>query len=217
MLQHFLFHGFNFKYKIKLMKTRFNVFIAVIAFMVIISGCTKTETGVKALTEAEKQGLLFMLEEEKLARDTYTYLDGVWSVSQFANIKNSEQSHMNAIENLLNKYAVTYTILPYGEFANQDLQDLYDQFITDGQADIVSALKIGATIEDLDIVDLKVRIDQTDKTDIIAVYQKLTCGSRNHLRSYVSALVTEGFTYVPQFLNIEDYNIIINGSHEQCN
>jgi len=41
----------------------------------------------QTLTEADKKALLFMLEEEKLARDTYDYLDNLWSINQFANIK----------------------------------------------------------------------------------------------------------------------------------
>jgi hypothetical protein len=49
------------------------------------------------LTETDKDALLFMLEEEKLARDTYEFLDNTWSINPFANIKNSEQTHMNAV------------------------------------------------------------------------------------------------------------------------
>ena len=100
------------------------------------------------LLKADEVALLFMLEEEKLARDTYIYLDDLWSINQFNNIKNSEQIHMNAIENLLKKYKINYTILPVGEFSNQDLQNYYNQFIKDGSINKASALQIGATIED---------------------------------------------------------------------
>ena len=51
----------------------------------------------QTLTESDKNALLFMLEEEKLARDTYIFLNNEWSLNQFANIKNSEQTHMNAV------------------------------------------------------------------------------------------------------------------------
>ena len=169
------------------------------------------------LTELDADALLFMLEEEKLARDTYTYLNNLWSVTQFANIKDSEQSHMDAIENLLIRYDITYNILPHGDFANQDLQNLYDQFITDGSVNQDQALQIGATIEDLDIVDLQDYIDATFNTDLITVYNRLQCGSRNHLRSFVSVIENNGDSYNPQFLTETEFNTIIQDNHEQCN
>ena len=64
----------------------------------------------QVLGDEDKAALLFMLEEEKLARDTYSYLSNVWSINQFANIKDSEQTHMDAIQNLLVKYNVEFTI-----------------------------------------------------------------------------------------------------------
>lgn len=169
------------------------------------------------LTELDSASLLFMLEEEKLARDTYAYLNNLWSLNQFANIKNSEQSHMNAIENLLIQYDIEYTILPLGEFVNQDLQVFYDQFVVDGAVSKDNALQIGATIEDLDIVDLQDYIDATSNTDLITVFNRLQCGSRNHLRSFVTTIISNNNTYSPQFLTEIEFNTILQGNHEQCN
>ena len=49
-------------------------------FTLLLVSCKKdTETATTTpLTDSDKNALLFMLEEEKLARDTYTYL---WEVS----------------------------------------------------------------------------------------------------------------------------------------
>lgn len=175
------------------------------------------DTTNQTLTEADKAASLFMLEEEKLARDTYTYLDNLWSVNQFANIKNSEQTHMDSVEGLLIQYNIKYTILPFGEFVNQDMQNLYNQFVIDGAISQANALQIGATIEDLDIVDLETNINATNNTEIISVFGRLQCGSRNHLRSFVSAIENSGSTYEPQFLTQEEFDSITNDSHEQCN
>ncbi|SEQ87938.1 hypothetical protein SAMN05421824_2585 [Hyunsoonleella jejuensis] len=171
----------------------------------------------ETFVEKDKAALLFMLEEEKLARDTYIYLNNLWSINQFANIKNSEQTHMNAIENLLKQYTIEYEILPTGEFANKELQSLYDQFIIDGATSDVNALKIGATIEDLDIVDLQVYIDASSNERIISVFESLKCGSRNHLRSFVTAIEKNGSSYTPQFLSQEAYTSIIIANKEKCN
>lgn len=177
----------------------------------------KHNNSLPELSVTDTNALLFMLEEEKLARDTYTSLSGLWEVNQLVNIKNSEQSHMNAIVNLLNQYEIDYDILPVGEFYNQDLQNLYDQFMIDGAVSEINALIIGATIEDLDILDLEDFINGTENSALISVFEKLQCGSRNHLRSFVSGIENRGSVYTPQFLNQIDYNSIIASSQEQCN
>ena len=169
------------------------------------------------VTETDIDALLFMIEEEKLARDTYDFLYDQWGISIFDNISNSEQSHMNAVENLLINYNIDYDILPAGEFNDSELQNFYNQFVDDGSQSLVNALQIGATIEDLDIVDLQQNIDETSNAQIITVFESLKCGSRNHLRGFVNTIETNGDTYTPQFLSIEDYNTILDGSHEQCN
>jgi hypothetical protein len=74
----------------------------------------------------------------------------------------------------------------------------------------------GATIEDLDIVDLQKYISETQNAQIISVYQSLQCGSRNHLRSFTGSLVFYDATYTPQFLSLEEYNSIVNSTQEQC-
>lgn len=171
----------------------------------------------QTLNESDRNALLFMLEEERLARDTYIFLNNEWSLNQFANIKNSEQTHMNAVESMLIQYDIQYNILPIGEFENQDLQNFYNQFILDGSVSQINALKIGATIEDLDIVDLQNYIEATTNIDLISVFNSLQCGSRNHLRSFVFGIENLGSTYEPQFLSTEAYSTIISASHEQCN
>ena len=173
-------------------------------------------TALTAISLEDQEALLFMLEEEKLARDTYIYLDELWGINQFSNIQISEQSHLNAVANLLDAFDIDYAIKPEGVFTNQEIQKLYDEFIAKGSLNIIEALEVGATIEDLDIVDLQDYINATSNTALISVFESLQCGSRNHLRSFVSALENTGNTYTPQFLTVEEYELIISDSNEQC-
>jgi len=168
-------------------------------------------------TQADEDALRFMVEEEKLARDTYNYLYQTWGLNQFNNIRNSEQSHMNAIMSLLDNYDLDYTILPEGQFLDAGLQTMYDQFVIDGSVSAANARQIGATIEDLDIVDLQAFINATDNADLIDVFEKLQSGSRNHLRAFMNTITNKGETYTPQFLTLAEFEAIINGSQEQCN
>ena len=200
---------------------RTNLFIFGLPFLLAVFSCNNDDSSVADLnntnlTNDDNAALLFMLEEEKLARDTYTYLGDLWDINQFSNIKKSEQSHMNAVIGLLDQYDISYSLLAYGEFNNPDIQKLYDQFIEYGSENKANALEVGANIEDLDIVDLAKFIDATTNNAMIQVFESLQCGSRNHLRSFVNAIELSGNTYEPQYLTQEDYTLIINDSQEQC-
>ena len=202
-------------------QVRLNLIIFGLPFLLALLSCNNDDSSVAELenidfTKEDNAALLFMLEEEKLARDTYTYLDDIWEINQFSNIKKSEQSHMTAVIGLLDQYSISYTLLPYGEFIDQDIQKLYDQFIDYGSENRANALEVGANIEDLDIVDWANYIDATTNSAIIKVFESLQCGSRNHLRSFVTAIEVAGNTYEPQYLTQEDYTVIINDSQEQC-
>jgi len=174
------------------------------------------ETNV-VLTQIEKDALVFMMEEERLARDVYDRLFVVWGINQFQNIAKSEQSHMDAVENLLKGYNLPYAILEAGTFQNVELQAAYDSLILQGEANIIGALSSGATIEDLDIFDLENWMANIENVVILDVFSKLQCGSRNHLRAFTGSLDMEGETYTPQFISQAEYEQIINDDNEKCN
>jgi hypothetical protein len=197
--------------------------IVILTSLVLFTSCgndddtTDQSENSIVLNQADKDALLFMLEEEKLARDTYDYLYNLWSINQFGNIKNSEQSHMTAVANLLTQSNVLYEILPYGEFTNTEMQTLYNHFVIDGSISMNNALTIGATIEDLDIRDLQDFIDATSNVDLISVFENLQCGSRNHLRSFFLAIENSGGNYVPQYISQEQFDDIVTSENEHCN
>jgi len=142
------------------------------------------------LTEAETSWLTYMREEEKLARDVYIFLYGIWGTNIFNNISGSEQTHMNAVKTLLTRYGVPDPAAgkEQGVFTNQDLQTLYYQLIDDGSVSLVEALKVGIFIEETDINDLNMAIAATAHKDIKTVYANLRSGSYNHLNAFNSNL-----------------------------
>jgi hypothetical protein len=165
-----------------------------------------------ALSESETEALLYMREEEKLAHDVYVTLYDLWQLPAFQNIANSEQTHTEAVKTLMDRYGLQDpAATEVGVFTDQTLQGLYDQLVIQGSQSLVEALKVGATIEEIDILDLEERIAQTDKEDIILVFENLLKGSRNHLRSFVSTLQRQsGETYQPQSLSLDAYQDIID-------
>lgn len=176
----------------------------------------KTGINLPQITNNEKNNLVYMYEEEKLARDTYTYLYQKWQILEFNSIQKSEQSHMNAVENILIKYNISYPKLDIGQFQNQELQNLYNLLISKGNISNIEALKVGATIEDVDIYDLQNQSSVTTNTLILKVYSNLMCGSRNHLRAFSKALKLQDTVYTPQYISLEEYNSIVSNPNENC-
>lgn len=167
-----------------------------------------------SLNQAEQKSLLFTREEEKLARDVYATLYNRWGATIFANINSSEQTHMDAVLLLLNRYTLTDLAGAPGVFTNTTLQSLYDQLAQQGSRSLLDAYKAGATIEELDIYDIESSLSGIDNKDILLVYASLVKGSRNHLRSYYRNIVAAGGTYIPQYLSQNQFDAIINSPME---
>jgi len=174
-----------------------------------------TQPAVIALDAVEIADLEYMREEEKLARDVYITLYDVWGVQVFQNISRSEQSHMDAILTLLDRYGIADPTLGngVGEFTNPDLQALYDQLVATGRQSLADALKVGGAIEEIDILDLEKSVAETEHADILQVYASLLNGSTNHLRAFVSTLTSRtGEVYEPQYMTPDAYSAIVDGS-----
>jgi len=155
-----------------------------------------------SLSEAEAHGLILMREEEKLARDVYAHLYNTWNMRIFSNIASSEATHMGAIGLLLERYDLEDPVaedVP-GSFENETLQSLYTALCSQGDSSLTQALTVGATIEDLDIMDLMELSEEVDNEDILFTYDALTKGSRNHIRSFTSQLTRLGQGYDAQFI-----------------
>jgi len=136
------------------------------------------------LSEVEAAGLVFMREEEKLARDVYRVMWEKWGLQIFENIMQSEQRHMDAILYLLGKYGLEDPAIAPGIFNDSDLQGLYDELVQKGELSVVDAVEVGVIIEQTDIDDITELLSQTDKTDIVRVYTNLLNGSYSHLAAF---------------------------------
>ncbi len=170
----------------------------------------------QVLSKGEILGLSYMREEEKLARDVYTKLYEKWGMQIFSNIASSEQTHMDEVLAVLNKYELEDPVKSdqVGAFVDPNLAKLYQELATRGLASIEEALTVGALIEDLDIYDLSRYMDQTENADITRVYENLARGSRNHLRSFASQLKSRGIQYVPKYISLSEYENILSSDKE---
>ena len=158
----------------------FKITFIIISLLSIDTFCQGTN-----LSTQEVIDMKYMLEEEKVARDVYEFLDTKWHMRVFNNIKQSEQRHMDMMENLLNTNKVVYQLHDEeGKFYNEDLQTMYNNLIEKGSKSKYDALEVGKMIEVVDIEDLEKAIKKTSKTDISDVYSQLIFASNNHLRAF---------------------------------
>ncbi len=155
--------------------------------------------------------LQFVREEEKLARDVYIKLYERWGSRIFNNIKDSEQTHTNAVKFLLNKYnyedpAANTAI---GEFVNPKIQNWYNNLVARGNQSALDALYVGAYVEELDIGDLRHEINASSERDVKQVYTNLMNGSYNHLSAFVGRIESQGIEYKAQLLEQSDVDQIV--------
>jgi len=170
------------------------------------------------LSSLEAAGILFMREEEKLARDVYTELNAQWPQPIFSNIAAGEQTHSDAVLALITRYGLTDPVgaNPQGVFTDPALQGLHDVLAARGLLSLIDALIVGAEIEEIDILDLDLRLaDVADNADIELVYENLKKGSRNHLRAFAGSLENQNYVYQPQHLSQEQFDAIVDSPMEQ--
>ncbi|HUV99432.1 MAG TPA: DUF2202 domain-containing protein [Gallionella sp.] len=171
------------------------------------------------ISAEEQADLLYMREEEKLARDTYLTLSEDWDLAVLSNIAGSEQKHMDALLKLLKTYNLPdpAASTAIGEFTNTTLQNLYNTLLAMGKQSSLNALKVGGIIEETDMRDINAAIERSKKEDIDLVYESLVCGSRNHLRSFAQNIVAAtGVAYVAQVISQTEVDQILQSPMEKC-
>ena len=199
------------------MKRLPTLLVSVCAWFTVAAAYAAVEDGSSVetvLSDTEAHHLLFMREEEKLARDTYITLNEIWGLKVFSNISGAEQTHMDALLTMLNTYGLDDPVVDdaVGTFTNPTLAGLYVDLVAKGEASSLDALYVGALIEEIDILDIQLAITETAPADIIAVYERLIAGSENHLRAFVRQIELLGVDYAAQVMDQSEVNAILGNS-----
>jgi hypothetical protein len=144
-----------------------------------------------AMTQEQKDTLLFIYQEEKVARDTYITLGNQYPNQKvFGNIQGSEQKHMDSAQTLCEKYGVDISNVDetdIGVFVVPVLQELYDTLVAQGSESELAALEVGVYVEITDIDDLE-HAEIGMPSDVVKVYENLKAGSYNHLDAFNAAV-----------------------------
>ncbi|MCA9150430.1 MAG: DUF2202 domain-containing protein [Planctomycetales bacterium] len=162
--------------------------------LLVVDTLERRDLAAGALTDAEIERILFIREEEKLARDVYLTFAEQYSDQVFDNIARSEQKHMDAVAGLINTYQLEDPVLDdtRGVYTNPVFTQMYEDLVDKGSRGIIDAYQVGQLIEVTDIDDLAIAIDSSDHADIDLVYQNLLKGSNNHLAAFTSHIGVVG-------------------------
>jgi hypothetical protein len=180
---------------------------------------TTTQESIETtLDPAEVTHLVFMREEEKLARDVYLTLGEMYPQQRIFDriATQSEQQHTDAVLAKLSQYNIPdpnpvtdklpesiglFTGAEYGGY----FLEKYIALVEIGSRSELNALYVGAFIEELDMHDIiecpEVIVDRdngineggcgmnyTDEDDVKQTLASLLAGSENHLRAFVGQI-----------------------------
>lgn len=193
------------------------------------------QSGASSLDYNEEIHLIYMRQEEKLARDVYITLGALYpAYTVFSNIVISEQKHTDTMKSKLAQFNIPDPVTDdtVGVFTGEDFglhfTDVFNLLTTWGEKGILDGLYVGAYIEELDMFDIvhcpdvivltdnNIGLDEcgmiyTDSRALLSSYNNLLEGSKNHLRAYVKRIETfiGSGNYEAQFLSQEEVDEIL--------
>ncbi len=159
-----------------------------------------------SVSDQVRGDLLFIYEEEKMARDLYASFGEKWGWQTIGRVSMSESMHLNSVMNLLHTYGIPEPVLPTGSYQSAAISELAKRLLNEGIASEDAALHSALYVEEYDIADLTKRMNDTADPSILSTYQYLLNGSNAHLRYFYSLLVENGGTYTPQVLSQQAFD-----------
>ena len=151
----------------------------------------KNKPSTTTLTAEQEEAIFYMYQEEKVARDVYITLGEMYpDENTFASIQLSEQRHIDSVEALCDKYGISKKGVNeggVGNFVLDELKELYEDCVYDGQESLLAALEVGKLIELTDIKDLE-EAAVGMPADVQTVFSSLKEGSLSHLDAFQSAI-----------------------------
>jgi hypothetical protein len=138
------------------------------------------------LTAEQQSTLAAMAQEEKLAHDLYVAFGDRYDAGIFDRVAGSETQHLTIVRALLDRYGLADPTAGAadGRFSDPAVQATYDRLLAEGQADLAAALRVGQTVEQTDIDDLRAAQNGLTAPDVTQVYTSLLQASQRHLTAF---------------------------------
>lgn len=181
------------------MKSYALFFVSVFAFALLSTWCARLISNgdvvqpsvvsqeTTTLTSQQRDALVFIVQEEKLARDVYLTLYNKRGSNKFYNILNAEENHWAQVATLLDAYGIDNPNIGkgIGEFQDTTLATLYQDLVKQWSTSLADAMNVGILIEQKDIQDIADMMKlYSDYPDILQVLESLLAGSQRHLAAF---------------------------------
>jgi len=140
------------------------------------------------LSDQQKNTLVAMAQEEKLAHDLYVAFAAKYPAPVFDRIAAAETQHLSVVRTLLARYAVSDPTAgtAAGTFSDLSVQAAYHRLLASGTASQAAALQAGQEVERTDIADLGKALAGVTAPDVTQVYQRLLAASQQHLTAFTT-------------------------------
>lgn len=139
------------------MKTlKFYAFIGTVLAAFILLGCakeddlTQTDSTQQNLSGQELDGLISLVEKQKLHRDVYLTLFNATNKPLFNELYQTDENMYMLLTDQIEDYGFKNPVLYFGigEFRNPDIQNVYDDFQTAISSGIYQALEFAILMEE---------------------------------------------------------------------
>jgi hypothetical protein len=160
--------------------------LATLIGIAVVAAALPAQAATPTISASTKAQLLYLVEEEKMARDVYAALEAFSISPKFANISGAEQTHMNLVSALLITYGIKNptTGKAAGVFTNKSVASLYKTLVTKGKKSAIDALQVGILVEEKNLATIATLSKTAKKTDIKTTLALLKSGSENHLAAF---------------------------------
>ncbi len=174
------------------------------------------EASSKTLNEVEKEGLLYMAEQEKMLQNVYESLYATHSVAVFAENSTSKEQQKQLLSAKIDRYGLDNPIseMEDGEYRNPFIQQTYDDIMAIDDMTAGDALIYSKTLEEAVISDLEYLISEENvNEDLANTYRQIL--ETTHANLDALFFETKGLidialwydpvkVYVPQIKGVRD-------------
>jgi len=161
--------------------------------------------------------LIWMHDQEKLARDVNLRFAGKWAEPIFSSIAESEQRHMDELAAMISLYELQPLIETdeIGVFGDDRHSEAFSELIRRGEQSLLEAYRAAAYLEEWDIKELNGGIGSTAEHPLVDTYSRVLGGASNHLKTFVTKMSGLGFDYQAQLLSQLEVDLICGDADPQ--
>lgn len=179
------------------MKTlKFYALLGTFALAMIIVSCSKDDDDTSIspafnnLNDAEKAGLIEMVEVEKLHRDVYQLMNIQSPCDLFADLCNCDGDFMELLSEKIEKYKLENPTANYasGSYANVEFQNTYDSYMNMPDRKIINILKFAKDMEKQAITAAEKQVEIAQSEEMKTLYTDILEQSKCQIEAITDKL-----------------------------